>query len=190
VLAALQWPGVVRIAGAGVLVAATAAVVVPGGMRAAEQQHEERVLTEVGTLAPPWVTGLDGYRVGASQVTGSTLIWTLLEPVDPTRAVELSLYRDEPVDTAVRGDPCAAPWLWTREQSATVTACGEVGEDLWLRSYDVTQELLRLRDDVRIGVTAPPGVPPAVLEAALDAARPMTDAEYDTWLEEGLTPGW
>jgi hypothetical protein len=189
VLAALQWPGVVRIVGGVLVVAGTAAVVVPGGMRAAEEQQTQRIVTEVGTTERPWVSEVEGYQLSASQATGSPLIWTRLEREDVRPDAVLWLFRDQPVDPAA-SDPCAAFSLWTPGGDQPITSCAQVGDGLWLRGTGYWQELARFDADVRVGVSADPSVDRAVLEAALDAARPMTDAEYDTWLEEGLTPGW
>ncbi|NEK87729.1 hypothetical protein GCU60_18480 [Blastococcus saxobsidens] len=189
VLAGLQWPGAVRIGTAVLLVAGTAAVVVPAGTAAVEEGQAERIATEVGTTEHPWVSEVDGYRLSASQVTGSPLIWTRLERDDLRPDAVLWLFRDQPVDPAT-SDPCAAFSLWTPGGDQPITSCTQVGDGAWLRGTGSWQELARFDADVRVGVTADPGVERAVLEAALDAARPMTDAEYETWLDEGMTPGW
>lgn len=189
VLAALQWPGVVRTVTGVLLVVGGGTVLVTSGMRAAEDERAQRVLTEVGTLEHPWVTELDGYRLGPSQVTGSPFIWTALEPVDGPADAELSLFRDRAVDPD-ESDPCAAFSFYTPAGDNPTTACRRVGDRLWWRSTGSWQELARHDSDVRVGVMAQPGVPLEALEAALSAARPMTDDEYERWLDEGLTPGW
>ncbi|WP_139228902.1 hypothetical protein [Blastococcus tunisiensis] len=189
VLAALQWSGVVRIVTAIALVSGAAAVVVPAGLRAADEHYTQRIVTEVGTIEKPWVTEVVGYRLGASQVTGSPLIWTRLEADDGRADSGLWLFRDRAVDPGLP-DPCAAFSFWTPGGDQPLTACTPLGDGRWLRTSETWQELTRLAPEVRTGVSAAPTVPLPVLEAALAAARPMTDAEYDTWLEEGLTPGW
>ncbi|WP_166533586.1 hypothetical protein [Blastococcus xanthinilyticus] len=187
-VAGLQWPGVVRIVTAVVLVGATAAVAIPHSQHEAREVHAERVVTEVGTTEPPWVTEADGYRLSASQVTGTPLIWTRLERADLRPDAVLWLFRDDPVNTAA-ADPCAATSLWTPDGDQPMTSCGIVRDGVWLRASAGWQELARYEADVRVGVTAAPEVPVPVLEQALAAARPMTDDAYAVWLDEGLTPG-
>jgi len=188
-LAALQWPGAVRIVTVALLVAGGAAVVVPRGTQAVAEQQDRRIVTEVGTLEHPWVSEVDGYRLSASQATGSPLIWTRLERADLRPEAVLWLFRDQAVDPAA-ADPCAQFSFWTPGGDHPMTSCAPLGDRTWLRSSGIWQELTRYDGDVRVGVTADPGVDVAVLEEALSAARPMTDDEYRTWLEEGLTPGW
>ncbi|MGY1885792.1 hypothetical protein ACI799_10880 [Blastococcus sp. SYSU DS0753] len=188
-VAGLQWPGVVRIVTAVLLAGCAAAVLVPRGTEAAQDAQQQRILTEVGTTDHPWVTAVDGYRVSASQATGSPLIWTRLERADHRADAVLWLFRAQPVDPAA-ADPCAATSLWTPGGDQPMTSCTALGDGRWLRSSGYWQELVRFDPDVRIGVTADPVVALPVLEAALAAARPMTEDEYETWLDEGLTPGW
>ncbi|MCA0144434.1 hypothetical protein [Blastococcus sp. LR1] len=188
-VAALQWPGIVRITAAVLLVVAGAAVVIPAGQRAEEGNLAERILTEVGTLEHPWVADLDGYQNAVPQHTGSPLIWTPLEADSGRPDEELLLFRDLALDPA-ESDPCAAPFVRTPAGDATVTSCVQVRDGLYLRTADSGQELVRHDADVRIGVVAGPDVPVAVLEETLASARPMTDDEYETWLDEGMTPGW
>jgi hypothetical protein len=188
-LAALQWPGMVRIATSVLLVVGAAAVVVPGISEAADEHRTERIVTEVGTTAHPWVSEVEGYRLSAAQATGSPLIWTRLERADGRPDAVLWVFRDQAVEPTA-SDPCAASSLWTPGGDQPMTSCVRVGDATWLRTSQGWQELARYDAGVRVGVTADPGVDRAVLDDALAAARPMTDGEYDTWLEEGLTPGW
>ncbi|RBY94353.1 hypothetical protein DQ244_03230 [Blastococcus sp. TBT05-19] len=98
-------------------------------------------------------------------------------------------FRDQAVDPAV-ADPCAPSSAWTPGGDQPVLSCTLVRDDRYLRRTEGWQELARSDADVRVGVMGPPGVPLTVLEEALAAARPMTDDEYATWLDEGPTPGW
>jgi hypothetical protein len=188
-VAGLQWPGVVRIVTAVLLVGGAAAVAVPRGTVAVEDAQEQRIVTEVGTTEHPWVTEVDGYQFSASQVTGSPLIWTRLERADSRPDAVLWLFRDQPVDPAT-SDPCAVFSLGTPGGDQPMTSCTALGDGRWLRSSGYWQELVFFDRDVRVGVTADPVVALPVLEQALAAARPMTDDEYEVWLDEGLTPGW
>ncbi|MGY2065533.1 hypothetical protein [Blastococcus sp. SYSU DS0619] len=186
-IAGLQWPGVVRVVTAVALVGVIAAVAVPRAQQAVQEDRSQRVTTEVGTSALPWVTEVDGYRAELPQVTGSPLIWTPYASAAGDPGVWL--FRDDPVDPAA-SDPCAATSLWTPGGDQPMTSCTAVRDGVWLRTTDGWQELARHDADVRVGATAGPEVPVPVLEQALAAARPMTDEEYATWLDEGLTPGW
>ncbi|WP_116449896.1 hypothetical protein [Blastococcus litoris] len=189
VLAALQWPGFLRNATAVALVSGAAAVVVVGAVQAGGESRTERIATEVGTTEKPWVSEVEGYTLSDSQVTGSPLVWTRLEAADGRPGSVLWLFRDQAVDTTT-SDPCAATSLWTPGGDQPLTGCTPLGDGTWLRTSATWQELARFGPEVRVGVTAAPTVPRRVLEEALAASRPMTDAEYDTWLDEGLPPGW
>ncbi|SDF28388.1 hypothetical protein SAMN05660485_02977 [Blastococcus fimeti] len=189
VLAGLQWPGAARAVSSVLLVGGVAAVVVPGALQAAEEEQTERILTEVGTLEHPWVSEVEGYRLGPSQATGSPFIWTDLDPVAGPAEDGLQLFRDRPVH-AGEPDPCAQFSFYTPEGDHPMTACTPLGDRTWLRSTGSWQELSRHDPDARVGVMARPGVSLEALQEALDAARPMTDDEYESWLDDGLTPGW
>ena len=186
VVAGLQWPGAVR-RGTALLVALSVAGVLaaryPG---AAREWQDERVLNEVGTLARPWVTEVDGFRGRSPQHTGTELISTPYLPADGGEQAEFRLFRDAP--TAVPGDPCTAataPGITTGEQ---VVSCSQVAPDRWSFTTEYSQVLLGRAEDAWVGVTAGPDTPTAVLDAALDGARSMTGDEYDQWLDEVL-PG-
>ncbi|MCF6745135.1 hypothetical protein E9529_12790 [Blastococcus sp. KM273128] len=187
-VAGLQWPGRVRTATAVLLVVSTAAVGFGWGRAVLQDVRAERIRTEVGTTERPWTSEPGGYRARLPQATGSALVWTRLSPVDGA-GPQLWLFRDDPVDPAA-ADPCAVPSLRTPDGDQPVIACRSVRDGVWLRETDGWQELTRYGTDVRVGVAAPAAVAVPVLEEALAAARPMTGAEYESWLEEGLTPGW
>src|SRR3712207_6249685 len=147
-------------------------------------------VTGVQTCALPisWVSEVEGYWLSSSQITGSPLVWTRLEAEDGRPDSVLWLFRDRAVDPATT-DPCAATSLWTPGGDQPVTGCTALGDGTWLRTSATWQELARFGPEARVGVTAAPTVPREVLEEALGAARPMTDAAYETWLDDGLSPG-
>lgn len=188
-IAALQWPGLVRLVTAVALVVAIAAVAAPRVLQAAQQVRAADVATEVGTTARPWVTDVDGTEVEPSHVTGSPLIWTAYRPASGSTGTDTFwLFRDDPVDP-VEMDPCTAHALRTPGGQHRITSCTRIADDRWLRTSESWQELVRSGPDVQVGVVAGREPSLALLEQALDAARPMTDAEYEVWLDEGLPPG-
>ena len=69
-----------------------------------------------------------------------------------------------------------------------VLGTGAAVEGRWLRSTATRQELLGRDGGTWFGVSATADVPRALLDEAMDGARPMTDDEYDAWLEEVLPP--
>ncbi|WP_222192349.1 hypothetical protein [Modestobacter italicus] len=186
VVAGLQWPGVVRRGTTLVLLIGAGASVATWYPDARQGWQDDRVLTEVGTLSRPWVTQVDGFRGQSPQHTGSELIVTPYVPVDggPTEGFEL--FRD--ASTAVQGDPCTARTAPGSTIGETVTSCRQVAPDRWSYTTAYSEVLLSRREAAWVGVTAAPGTPPGLLDAALAPARPMTEDEYDAWLDEVL-PG-
>ncbi|MGY1650949.1 hypothetical protein [Geodermatophilus sp. SYSU D01119] len=191
VVAALQWRGPVRVVTAGLVAVAVAAVAVPAVVDASRRHAEERVRAEVGTTAHPWVTDVDGLRQGTPQATGSDLVRTPYRPADGALEPELWLSRGDgpaPGTGAPVADPCAAREVLTPAGYQPVGSCTPAGEDRWLRTAGTWRELLTRDGPTWIGVTTTSGAPLALLEEALERARPMTDDEYDAWLDEVLPP--
>lgn len=184
-VAGLQWPGAVRRWTAVVLTVGAVGVLAAWLPEADRERREDQVLTEVGTLARPWVTEVDGFDGPGPQTTGSELISTPYLPADGGTTAVFRVFRDAPA--AVVGDPCTAataPGITTGEP---VVSCREVTPGRWAFTTGYSQVLLERADDGWVGVTADPDVPAALLDTALDGARPMTADEYDAWLDEVLS---
>jgi hypothetical protein len=180
-----------------VVIAAGAAVAVPLSVDAARGNRTASIVTEVGTTAHPWVTAVEGYDAETPQITGSELIWSPYRPADGSPEPVLQLFRDGGTTLAIDGDPCALFGWWTPEGDQPTTSCTPIGEQRWHRTSDGWQQLLERRDGEWVGVAARLDVPAPLLEQALGNARPMTDVEYDAWIEEVFTsgpgrssPGW
>ena len=187
-VAGLQWPGRVRVVTVLVVIGSAAAVVIPNRVAAVREHHAAVIETEVGTTAHPWVTEVDGFEGESPQATGSELIWTRYAPSEGGPEV-LELFRDLGTTLDFAGDPCAASGWWTPEGDQPMTSCAPVGAKRWHRTTDLWQQLLERREHEWVGVAAPLDVPAGVLEEALANARPMTDDEYDDWLDEYFTSG-
>jgi hypothetical protein len=196
-LAGLQWPGVVRIVTAIAVIGTGAAVVVPQAVDSAREDRTASIVTEVGTTAHPWVTDVDGFRGDSPQATGSELIWTPYRPANGASDAVLHLFRDTGPTLQFSGDPCDTFGWWTPEGDQPMKSCTPVGGDRWWRTSDRWQQVLERRDGEWVGVAAAIGTPEELLEEAVGNARPMTDDEYDDWLDEYFTtgpgrqsPGW
>jgi hypothetical protein len=196
-LAGLQWPGAVRVVTALVLIGSGAAVAIPNWVGAVHQDRTALLDTEIGTTAHPWVTEVEGFEGESPQATGSELIWTRYRPADGDTEPVLQLFRDLGTTLDFAGDPCAATSWSTPEGDQPMTSCTPAGERLWRRTTDDWQQLLERREHEWVGVTAPLDAPEPLLEEALANGRPMTDDEYDDWLDEYFTsgpgrgaPGW
>ena len=196
-LAGLQWPGAVRIVTALAVIAAGAVVAVPRTVDAARENRTASIVTEVGTTAHPWVTEVDGYDAETPQVTGSELIWSTYRRADGSPEPALHLFRDGGTTLAIDGDPCVFLGWWTPDGDQPTTSCTAIGEQRWHRTSEGWQQLLERRDGEWVGVAGPLDAPAPLLEQALMNARPMTDDEYDAWIEEVFTsgpgrssPGW
>lgn len=185
-VAGLQWPGMVRRGTTLLVVLAVAAALAAWYPGARQGWQDERVLTEVGTLARPWVTEVDGFRRQSPQHTGSDLIVTPYLSVDGRPAAELRLFRD--AATAVEGDPCAAGTAPGSSQAEPLLSCREVAGQRWSLTTPTSQLLIEREQDAWVWITAAPDEPSGLLGTALDGARPMTGGEYDAWLDEVL-PG-
>jgi hypothetical protein len=183
-LAGLQWRGVVRIVTAGVLVVVTLVVGVPRVQDRVAQDREDAIVLEVGTTARPWITDVAGLRGNAPQTTGSEYIATpYVADDDPVRVVVLLRLSGA---AAPGGDPCAGEF-YTPEGTFVVTSCATTDGVTWTRSSEsYWQQLVRRVDGTWLGATARPDVPQGLLEEALGNARPMTEDEYDAWLDEIL----
>ena len=183
-VAGLQWRGVVRIVTAGLLVALALAVGVPALLDQRAEDREAAIVTEVGTTERPWVTEISGLRGNAPQTTGSEYIVTgYAAEDDPVPAVALIRLPDA---AAPGGDPCAGEF-YTPEGTFAVTSCAAADGVTWTRSSEgYWQQLVRRVDGTWLGATARPDVPQHLLEEALDNARPMTDEEYESWLDAVL----
>jgi hypothetical protein len=182
-IAGLQWRGAVRISTAVVLVATAAVVGVPRALDTAQQHREADIVTEVGTTARPWVTRIEGLDARAPQTTGSGYLWSASVDDGGTPIVQLLRMPDEMVPD---GDPCTGGF-YTPEGDFPVTSCRTADGGTWLRSSDpYWQQLVRRVDGTWLGATAKPDVPESLLEEALRNARPMTDDEYDDWLDAVL----
>jgi hypothetical protein len=84
------------------------------------------------------------------------------------------------------GDPCAAPF-YTPGGDFPITSCATDGGGTWRRVAEgYWQQLVRRVDGTWLGAIAAPDVPQRLLAEALDNARPMTDDEYDDWLDSVL----
>lgn len=183
-IAGLQWRGWLRI-GTAVVLAGTAAVLgVPRGLEAAQENRASLIATEVGTTARPWVTQVDGLHALPPQTTGSGYLWTVYVDGDETPVVHLLRMPEEGV--VLGGGPCTAAF-YTPEGDFTLDACTTADGGTWLRSAaGYWQQLVRRVDGTWLGATARPGVPQDLLDQALAHARPMTEDEYDDWLDEIL----
>jgi hypothetical protein len=182
-IAGLQWRGWLRIGTVAVLAVTAAVLGVPRGLEAAQENRAALIATEVGTTARPWVTQVDGLHALPPQTTGSGYLWTVYADEDETPVVHL-LRMDDGV--VLGGDPCTAAF-YTPEGDFTVDACTTADGLTWLRSAEgYWQQLVRRVDGTWLGATARPGVPQELLDQALAHARPMTEDEYDAWLDEIL----
>jgi hypothetical protein len=196
-LAGLQWPGRVRVVTVLLVIGAAAAVVIPDRVAAVRENREGLLVTEVGTTAHPWVTEIEGFDGESPHATGSELIWSRYRPSDGKSEPVLQLFRDLGTTLDFAGDPCAASSWWTPEGDQPMTSCTPAGATRWHRTTDLWQQLLERREHEWVGVAAPLDAPTSLLEEALENARPMTDDEYDDWLDEYFTtgpgrgaPGW
>ena len=185
-LAGLQWPGAVRLVTALVVLGTGAVVLIPRLVDAAREDRTALITTEVGTTAHPWVTDVAGFRSADPQVTGSELIWTSYRPTDGSAEPVLHLFRDGGTALAIDGDPCSPFGWWTPEGDQPMTSCAPAGGDRWRRTSDYWQQILERRDSEWVGVAAPLDVPGPLLADAVANARPMTDEEYDAWLDRVL----
>jgi hypothetical protein len=183
-VAALQWRGVVRIVTATALLVAAAIVAVPLLQREVADSTEQRIVTEVGTTEHPWVTEIDGLEGRSPQTTGSGYIPTpYVRPGETLPTVSLMVL---PEAVVPGGDPCAGEFF-TPEGTFVATSCSSDDGVTWFRVADTSwQQLVTRVDGTWLGAAARPDVPRALLEEALRNARPMTDDEYDSWLDEIL----
>jgi hypothetical protein len=183
-VAALQWRGVVRIVSAVALLVAAGIVVVPRLQQAVADSTEQKVVTEVGTTEYPWVTEIGGLEGRPPQTTGSGYIPTpYVRPGESFPSVSLMVLPDGVVPG---GDPCAGEFF-TPEGTFVATSCSSTDGVIWQRVADTYwQQLVTQVDGTWLGAAARPDVPRALLEEALRNARPMTDAEYESWLDEIL----
>jgi hypothetical protein len=184
-ITALQWPGVLRRVTAVVLVVAGAVFVVPRLHEASADRRTEAIATEIGTTARPWVTEIDGLEGLAPQTTGTEYLWTgYVAEDEPTPVVRLLRMPDA---NAMGGDPCRG-MFHTPEGTFDATSCLSIDGVTWERTYlDSWRQLVRRVDGTWLGATARPDVPDALLEQALDNARPMSDDAYDDWLDTMLS---
>jgi hypothetical protein len=185
-LAGLQWRGVVRIVTAVVLVVTGAVVGVPRATAAVAENRADSIVTEVGTTAHPWVTEIDGLRGAAPQHTGSDYLWTPYLATDGSREPVVRLLLMPTI--APDGDPCGSEF-YTPGGDFPVSACTQLPSGVWLRTAEqFWRQLITRVDGTWISAVATPDVPQRLLEEALRNARPMTDDEYEAWLDEVLPP--
>ena len=184
VVAGLQWPGPVRRATTLVTLLGMVALLAAWYPGARQSWQDDRVVTEVGTLARPWVTEVDGFGGQSPQHTGSDLIWTTLLPVDGAAAPGLRLFRD--ALTSIEGDPCATGVAPRAFADQSLLSCRQVAPDRWSFTTEQWHVLVGREEDAWVGVAAAPDVSRGLLEAALAGARPMTEDEYGAWLDEVL----
>ncbi len=185
VVAALQWPGMVRRVTAVVLVVTAAVVVVPRVLGASAEQRREAIVRDVGTTARPWVTDIDGLDGLAPRTTGSEYLWTdYVVDGEPTPVVSLLRM---PNAAAMGGDPCRG-MFHTPEGTVEASSCRSADGVTWEREDGIDwRQVVRRVDGTWLGATARPDVPERLLEEALRNARPMSDDEYEDWLDAILT---
>jgi hypothetical protein len=182
-VAALQWPGSPRRIAGGLLAVTVLAVAVPMAPDAWENGQERRdreAMEAVGTLQRPWVTDAADLRFdGIYTVGNESLIIRYLPADGPSDAqVHIRVQRFLP-DLA----DCSGGLVSLTSENTPLVDCRSVEAGTWLRASETSHEVLRDVDGTTVAVGGPREVPEAVLRAALDAARPLDDEEYDAWLD-------
>ncbi len=184
-IAALQWPGWFRRVTVTVLVAVGAVVLWPHLQGPTDEERQATIVLEIGTTARPWVTEIDGLEGLAPRATGSDYLWTdYVADGEPTPVVSLLRM---PNANAMGGDPCRG-MFHTPEGTFEAPTCRTADGVTWERTYaDSWRQVVRRVDGTWLGATALPDVPEHLLEEALRNARPMSDDDYDDWLDVMLT---
>ncbi|WP_344689591.1 hypothetical protein [Blastococcus jejuensis] len=183
-VAALQWPGPVRIVTTVVLVTTAAVVGIPWAQERAAAGREADIRAQIGTTARPWVTEITGLRGGAPQTTGSEWLSTpYTADGDPQPVVRLVRV---PSTVAAGADPCGGQFFPPGSEY-DLTSCTETAAGVWSRVADpYRQQLVTRLGGTWISAEADVDVAPALLAEALAHARPMTGDEYEAWLDAML----
>ena len=183
VVAALQWPGLPRRVAGGLLAVSALAAVVPMAPDAYENGRERgdrEAMKAVDTLQRPWVTDAAGLRFDGIYTLGddSLLSRYLLADAPSGAQVSMRVQRSLP-DLA----DCSGGLVSLYSEDTPLVDCRPVEPGTWLRASETSHEVLRDVDGTTVAVGAPREVPEGVLRAAVDAARPLDDEEYDAWLD-------
>lgn len=183
-VAALQWPGPVRVVTAVVLVTAAAVVGIPWAQERAAAAREAEIRARIGTTARPWVTEIPGLHGNAPQTTGSEWLSTpYAADGDPQPVVRLVRV---PSTVTAGADPCGGQFFPPGGEY-DLTSCTETAPGIWSRvAAPYRQQLVTRVDGTWITAEADVDVSPALLAEALEHARPMSGDEYEAWLDSML----
>jgi hypothetical protein len=209
-VAALQWPGVPRIASVLVVAAGTvlavghaedlfrAAIAQAGGVTTVQPARPTSLagrMAAAGYPERPWTADVPGHspvNAGIGQLGG--MYTTHGSEQSPYRGFMITAL---PVEAVPGDDPCAAPTFPGPSGVLAVRSCAEIAPGVWLRTGEPDPamnvpggtDVLQQRDGRWVAVSADPDIPVTLLRTALAGAAPMTDDELDEWLELVGIPG-
>ena len=182
-VAALQWPGLPRrVAGGLLAVLALTGVVLtaPDASEVDQRRHDREAMAAFGTLQRPWVTDATGVQFEGIYTLGDDSLVTryLLPDGRPETQVTMRVQASLP-DLA----DCGSGLVSLYSEDTPLVECGAVAPGTWLRASETSHEFLRDVDGTTVAVGAGREVPEAVLRAAVDAARPLDEEEYQAALD-------